>query len=184
MTSRRSCCRVSQAQPAAPAWRIATPASTCPAGSRTCASLRREPGPGVLAYVDGEAAGWCSVAPKSTYRALVRSRTIPHVQDEGASSVVCFVVRPGSAGVACSTSCWRRDRACALDGRHRAKATRSTPQRARRPRQRYLGSVPLFEAHGFSRVCKTAGQIGGKPRWLVRRELPLISRYEPAGAAG
>ena len=29
------------------------------------------PGPGVLAYVDGEVAGWCSVAPKSTYRALV-----------------------------------------------------------------------------------------------------------------
>ena len=54
-----------------------------------------EPGPGVLAYVDGEVAGWCSVAPKSTYRALVNSRTIPHVQDEGAWSVVCFVVRPG-----------------------------------------------------------------------------------------
>jgi len=28
-----------------------------------CAS---EPGPGVLAYVDGKAAGWCSAAPKST----------------------------------------------------------------------------------------------------------------------
>jgi GNAT superfamily N-acetyltransferase len=54
-----------------------------------------EPGPGVLAYVDGEVAGWCSVAPKSTYRALVNSRTIPHVQDEAAWSVVCFVVRPG-----------------------------------------------------------------------------------------
>ena len=45
-----------------------------------------QPGPGVLAYVDGEVAGWCSVAPKSTYRALVNSRTIPHVQDEAACS--------------------------------------------------------------------------------------------------
>ena len=36
----------------------------------------------------------------------------------------------------------------------------------------YLGTVALFEAHGFSRVCKTAGQVRGKPRWLVRRELP------------
>ena len=26
----------------------------------------REPGPGVLAYVDDQVAGWCSVAPKST----------------------------------------------------------------------------------------------------------------------
>ena len=45
-----------------------------------------QPGPGVLAYVDGVVAGWCSVAPKSTYRALVNSRTIPHVQDEAACS--------------------------------------------------------------------------------------------------
>ena len=36
----------------------------------------------------------------------------------------------------------------------------------------YVGTVPLFEAHGFSRVCQTTGQRGGKPRWLVRRELP------------
>jgi hypothetical protein len=36
----------------------------------------------------------------------------------------------------------------------------------------YVGTVALFEAHGFSRVCQTAGHSGGKPRWLVRRELP------------
>ena len=54
----------------------------------------QEPGPGVLAYVDGEAAGWCSVAPRSTYRRLMRSRTIPFVDDRDAWSIVCFVVRP------------------------------------------------------------------------------------------
>jgi hypothetical protein len=36
----------------------------------------------------------------------------------------------------------------------------------------YVGTVPLFEAHGFSRVGQTAGRRGGKPRWLLRRELP------------
>jgi len=36
----------------------------------------------------------------------------------------------------------------------------------------YVGTVVLFEAHGFSRVCQTAGRRGGKPRWLVRRVLP------------
>ena len=35
----------------------------------------------------------------------------------------------------------------------------------------YVGTVPLFEAHGFSRVGQTTGRRGGKPRWLVRREL-------------
>jgi hypothetical protein len=33
----------------------------------------------------------------------------------------------------------------------------------------YVGTVQLFEAHGFSRVCPTAGRSGGKRRWLVRR---------------
>jgi hypothetical protein len=36
----------------------------------------------------------------------------------------------------------------------------------------YVGTVPLFEAHGFSRMGKTTGRSGGKPRWLMRRELP------------
>jgi hypothetical protein len=36
----------------------------------------------------------------------------------------------------------------------------------------YVGTVRLFEAHGFRRVCLTSGRRGGKPRWLVRRELP------------
>jgi hypothetical protein len=36
----------------------------------------------------------------------------------------------------------------------------------------YVSTVPLFEAHGFRRVLQTTGRSGGKPRWLVRRELP------------
>ncbi len=31
-----------------------------------------EPAPGVFAYVDGEVAGRCSTAPRSTYRWLMR----------------------------------------------------------------------------------------------------------------
>ena len=86
-----------------------------------------EPGPGVLAYADGEVAGWCSVAPKSTYRALVNSRTIPHVQDEGAWSVVCFVVRPGFRRRGLCTSCsTARSGTRTPWARPRWKATRST----------------------------------------------------------
>ena len=35
----------------------------------------------------------------------------------------------------------------------------------------YVGTVRLFEAHGFERVLQTTGRSGGKSRWLVRREL-------------
>lgn len=41
-----------------------------------------EPGPGVLAYVDDVVAGWCSVAPRATYRRLLHSRTIPAPPEE------------------------------------------------------------------------------------------------------
>src|SRR3954462_1368157 len=54
----------------------------------------REPGPGVLAYVDGEPAGWCSIAPRSSYRRLMNSRTIPFLDERDAWVAVFFVVRP------------------------------------------------------------------------------------------
>jgi GNAT superfamily N-acetyltransferase len=136
-----------------------------------CAS---EPGPGVLAYIDSEVAGWCSAAPKSTYRALVNSRTIPHVQDEGAWSVACFVVRPGfrrrglmhhllDGAVAHAHTMG----AAALEGYPVDPGSERADQTSG-----YVGTTGLFEAHGFRRVSQTAGRRGGKPRWLVRRELP------------
>src|SRR5690349_13230291 len=40
------------------------------------AECEQPPGPGVLVFVDDVVAGWCSVAPRSTYRRLLNSRTI------------------------------------------------------------------------------------------------------------
>jgi GNAT superfamily N-acetyltransferase len=133
----------------------------------------REPGPGVLAYVDGEVAGWCSIAPKASYRALVNSRTIPHVDDAEAWSAICFVVRPG----------FRRRGLMhdLLDGAvEHARAMGATvvegypvePDGGRIDQtSAYVGTVGLFEAHGFERVQRTSGRRGGAQRWLVRREL-------------
>ena len=132
-----------------------------------------EPGPGVLAYVEDEVAGWCSVAPKSTYRALVNSRTIPHVEDDGIWSVVCFVVRPG----------FRRrglmhyllEGAVAHAQGMGAPALEGYPVEPGEGRvdqtSGYVGTVALFEAHGFRRTSPTTGRRGGSPRWLVRRDL-------------
>lgn len=133
----------------------------------------REPGPGVLAFVDGEVAGWCSIAPKGTYRALVNSRTIPHVDDAEAWSAVCFRVRVG----------FRRRGLMhdLLDGAiGHARASGAVviegypvdPEGDRVDQSfGYVGTVGLFEAHGFERVLQTAGRSGGKRRWLVRRRL-------------
>ena len=51
--------------------------------------------PGLLAYADGEAIAWCSVAPRESFPVLGRSRTLKPIDDEPVWSVVClFIARP------------------------------------------------------------------------------------------
>ncbi len=51
--------------------------------------------PGILAYVDGEPAGWCAVGPRAIYRRYEKSKTLAPVDDQPVWSVVCFfVARP------------------------------------------------------------------------------------------
>lgn len=47
---------------------------------------------GVLAYRGPDPVGWCSVAPRETYRGLERYRALPRLDDKPAWSVVCFFV--------------------------------------------------------------------------------------------
>jgi ribosomal protein S18 acetylase RimI-like enzyme len=134
----------------------------------------RAPGPGVLAYLDGTVAGWCSVAPKSTYRRLLNSRTIPHLDEElDPWSIVCFVVRGGF-----------RKRGLMhelLDGAvEHARASGAAivegyPVDTDGARvdviSGYVGTVALFERHGFERYAETTAHSGGANRWVMRRTL-------------
>ena len=54
-----------------------------------------DPPPGLLAYVDGEVAGWCGFGPRPELPRLVHSRTIPAIDDQPVWSIVCFNVRVG-----------------------------------------------------------------------------------------
>lgn len=133
----------------------------------------REPGPGVLLYEDEEVAGWVSVAPRSTYRRLMNSRTIPRVDERDPWSIVCFVVRAGHR---------RRglmhhllDGAVQHAGAHGADVVEGYPADTRGERtdmvSGYVGTVELFEKHGFERVLLTTAHAGHRERWLMRREL-------------
>ena len=141
-------------------------------------ACEQQPGPGVLAYVDGTPAGWCSVAPRSTYRRLMNSRTIPFVDDdEDAWSIVCFVVKPA----------YRRQGLLhtLLDGavhharEHGASAVEGYPvdvSGSSGPGRidvisGYVGSTVLFEKAGFERTALTSSHIGGRDRWVMRKRL-------------
>ena len=48
--------------------------------------------PGILAYAQGRAVGWCSVAPRQYFPRLDRSRLLKPVDEQPVWSIVCFYV--------------------------------------------------------------------------------------------
>jgi GNAT superfamily N-acetyltransferase len=139
----------------------------------------REPGPDVLAYVDGEVAGWCSIAPRSSYRRLMHSRTIPFLDDGAVAAAdvwvaVCFVVRPkfrrqGLMNVLL-------EGAVAHAKAHGAALIEGYPIESDTPGKMdiisgYVGTTRLFERAGFAHVVETTAHSGGRVRWVMRKAL-------------
>lgn len=57
-----------------------------------CSIIESGKVPGILAYSNGEAVAWCSVAPREDYPVLDRSPTLKRVDDQPVWSIVCFFV--------------------------------------------------------------------------------------------
>ncbi len=131
------------------------------------------PAPGVIAYVDGEPAGWCGLGPRATFERLVRSRTIPALDDVPVWSIVCFKVRVGYRrnGVARALLAGAVDYAAA----HGAPAVEAYPIDPEGRRLdvafSYVGFTGMFEAAGFRRIVETDARSAGRPRILMRRDL-------------
>lgn len=167
-------------------WCMSYRDSRVPADQREAymrAECDADPGPGVLAYVDGEAAGWCSVAPRSSYRRLLRSRTIPELPlapelmatnpDAEPWCVVCFVIRPAfrrrglmHALLEGAVAHVREQGGVVVEGYPVLSDGSRTDVISG-----YVGSTGLFEDHGFEKVVETNAHSGGKVRWLMRRTL-------------
>lgn len=54
--------------------------------------------PGILAYLDGQPIGWCSIAPREEFSVLDRSPTLKRVDGEPVWSIVCFFVSKPQRG--------------------------------------------------------------------------------------
>jgi GNAT superfamily N-acetyltransferase len=52
----------------------------------------RDQVPGVLAYLDQQPIGWCSIGPRQGFASLERSTTLKRVDDQPVWSIVCFYV--------------------------------------------------------------------------------------------
>ena len=136
---------------------------------RECAT---DPGPGVLVYADDIVAGWCSIAPRTSYRRLLNSRTIPILDDRDAWIAVCFVVRGGYrkhglmhhllAGAVEHAAEYGAEvvEGYPVDVGDRVDVISG-----------YVGTVDLFERAGFVRAAPTTAHSGGQPRWVMRKVL-------------
>ena len=146
---------------------------TAKPGARRAAlrgQLADDPPPGLLAYVDGEVAGWLGFGRRPDLPRLVRSRTIPKVDDAPVWSILCFLIRVGYR---------RRGLAGAMlgalvtyareQGAPGLEAYPVDPAGARISANfAYVGTTSMFERAGFRRVIETDARSARLPRILMR----------------
>jgi GNAT superfamily N-acetyltransferase len=112
--------------------------------------------PGILAYLDHQPVGWCSVAPRSQYGSLERSPVLRRIDDEPVWSIVCFFV---------AKDCRKRglmgslvDAAVAHAACRGAKIVEAYPTipRGRKlaPASSFMGLPEIFFSHGFKLISQ------------------------------
>lgn len=134
--------------------------------------LEEEPPAGLLAYVDGEVAGWCGFGPRPRLPRLEHSKTIPKVDDLAVWSILCFNIRVGyrRKGVASALLAGVVDYA-RRSGAPGLEAYPIDPAGGRvGVGFGYVGLTPWFEKLGFRRVVETAAHSDRRPRILMRLE--------------
>jgi GNAT superfamily N-acetyltransferase len=133
--------------------------------------VRRGVPVGVLAYVDGEPVGWCSVAPRETYAALERYRALPRLDDMPTWSVACFFVDRSVRRQGVTLGLLRA--AVAYAHGHGAVVVEGYPVAPGAGLYTYMGSPETFRAAGFEDVTPP-----GQARMVMRH---VAGTYTGAG---
>ncbi|GAA4354821.1 GNAT family N-acetyltransferase [Microbacterium rhizosphaerae] len=118
------------------------------------------PPPALVAYVDGEAAGWVRVGPRTAQVRLARTRAFaesPHpFDDPSVWAVSCFVVRREHRGSGLTAELL--DAAVAYARAQGAKVVEAYPidptAADKRPNELYTGILSTFLAAGFTEVAR------------------------------
>jgi GNAT superfamily N-acetyltransferase len=124
----------------------------------------------MLAYLDGQPAGWLGFGPRPALHRLAHSRTIPTVDDLPVWSIVCFLIRPGFRRKGVARAMLRGLIEFARESG--APGLEAYPVDADGARVNtsfgYVGFTSMFEAAGFERVLLTDAHSDRRPRWLMR----------------
>lgn len=118
--------------------------------------LQTEPHPiGLLAYVNGEPAAWCAVAPRADHSRLASSRAMAAVDELPVWSITCFVVAKRFRRQGLMR--WLIDGAVALAREHGAPAVEGYPLATNRKLnsgELYVGSMASYLDAGFEEVAR------------------------------
>jgi GNAT superfamily N-acetyltransferase len=111
---------------------------------------------GILAYLDGQPIGWCSVAPREEFPVLDRSPTLKRVDGEAVWSIVCLFVsrqyrRKGLSKILLQAAIdYAKDNGATI-----IEAYPLTPDSTKSARhERYIGLVSTFEEAGFREAVR------------------------------
>jgi GNAT superfamily N-acetyltransferase len=137
--------------------------------------------PGLVAYRDGSAIGWVSLAPREEYERLAFSTVLRPVDERQVWSIVCFVVagRQRGRGVAIALL----DAAIAYARGRGATTLEAYPIHESRGRvssdAAYTGTQRMFERAGFEVVEVRQWNATSSPRPIVRLELGAAPPLTP-----
>lgn len=136
----------------------------------------RERPPGLLAYLDGQAVGWCAVGPRADFQRLERSRVIKPVDDTPVWCVVCFFIHRKYRGRGVGKALLRA--AVQFAAEHEAQAVEGYPIITEGEKvgdwAAYTGTVGMFRTVGFRATAATEAKSGRKRR--------VVMRYDISGA--
>jgi len=110
--------------------------------------------PGILAYYEGRAVGWCSIAPREDYPVLERSPTLKRVDEQPVWSIACFFVSKPYRRMGLTEALI----AAAIEyaAAQGAEIVEAYPLRTEitklLPYERYMGIQSTFERAGFQKV--------------------------------
>lgn len=153
------------------------------AGNRRALRRRVTSGqvPGVLAYLEGEPVGWCSIEPRERFGALSRSRILRAVDELPVWSIVCLFVRRDLRGKGVSRALIRG--AASWAARQGARLVEAYPVEPRDDRMpdvfAYTGIASAFLAEGFHEVARRSP---GRP--ILRRAVRPLRRSRGPGVTG
>src|SRR5690606_16650151 len=117
------------------------------------------PPPGLVAYVDGRAAGWIRVGPRTVQARILRTRAVVAATDEPLDdpsvwAVTCFVVRREFRGMGLNAQLLDAaiDYAKESDARLMEAYPVDTSEGKHRSNDLFHGTLSTFLSHGFQQT--------------------------------